>query len=306
MEHSENHKVRVTVFTPTYNRRHTIERLYNSLRKQTFKDFEWLVIDDGSTDNTEFMIMRWSRENDLFPIRYYWKPNGGKHTAHNYALEKAQGEYFAIIDSDDWYAPDALEILINEWNAIPSEAKDRFSNVEGLCCDKEGNLVGTPWPKDVYDVSGLAVRRIQRDTRGMYRLSVLKEFPFPQGFEGGFVTEGLVWNRMARKYLTRFINKIVGYIEYQPNGLSKRNLRTALSGSKAAVLYYRELSYSEYETLLERIKCKANVYRYAIHAKVPLLAEMKKEKNYFCGIFYALIGIMFYIIDRIRLTHEGN
>ena len=101
----------ITVFTPTYNRAYIIPKLYESLKRQTVKDFEWLVVDDGSTDNTSELLAEWTKEND-FPVRYIWQPNGGKPRAITKALAEAKGEWFFIVDSDDFISDDAIETII--------------------------------------------------------------------------------------------------------------------------------------------------------------------------------------------------
>ncbi len=294
----------VTVFTPTYNRAHVLERLYRSLQEQSFKDFEWLIVDDGSTDHTGTLVSSWKSEQNRFPIRYYWKPNGGKHTAHNYALEKARGEYLAIMDSDDWYTPDALEILTNAWNAIPGEMKSRFSNIEGLCSYQDGTIIGKPWPREIYDISGLEVRKIRKDTMGIYRLSILKKYPFPNGFDGCFVLEGLIWNRIADKYLTRFINRVVGYKEYLEDGLTKRPLVAKLAGSRSGVLFCREMSSRRSESYIRRVIYAINVYRYTFHSGLSFIQELKKEKSILFGIAFVSLGYLAYLKDRFRIAIE--
>src|SRR5690242_10850122 len=107
-----------TVFTPTYNRAHTLHRVFDSLRAQTIRDFEWLVIDDGSVDGTSEQISEWTNTVD-FPIRYFKQKNSGKHIAHNLAAREARGQFFLPLDSDDACMPDALERLSYHWNSIP-------------------------------------------------------------------------------------------------------------------------------------------------------------------------------------------
>lgn len=105
--------IEITLCTPTYNRAYIIEKLYHSLQKQTRKSFEWLVIDDGSVDNTESLLRKWQKEKNDFVIRYYKTSNGGKHRAVNYSLDLAQGDYYMVVDSDDYLTDDAVEKLCN-------------------------------------------------------------------------------------------------------------------------------------------------------------------------------------------------
>src|SRR5207237_1817583 len=103
-----------TVFTATFNRAHTLPRVYDSLRVQTLTDFEWLVVDDGSTDGTRELVAGWAAQ-PAFPIRYFHQENSGKHVAENVAVREAHGRFTATLDSDDWYAPDALESSLAAW-----------------------------------------------------------------------------------------------------------------------------------------------------------------------------------------------
>ena len=119
----------ITVFTPTYNRAYTLGDLYESLMAQSCFDFEWLIVDDGSTDNTEELVKNWL-DNGRFEVRYIKKPNGGKPSAINCGLEHARGEYFWIIDSDDTATPDGVETCIKWMKSLPKDQK--FAGVGGL------------------------------------------------------------------------------------------------------------------------------------------------------------------------------
>ena len=297
--------MRVTVFTPTYNRAHTLGRAYLSLRRQSFTDFEWLIIDDGSTDNTAESIAAWKGEDNFFPIRYYRKPNGGKHTAHNQGVSLAQGEYFAILDSDDWYDLDALKILVTAWESMSQDEKSAFSNVEALCRLPDGRTVGQPFPEDVYDSDNLAVQEIRKgltDTMGMYRLAVLREFPFPEVFQGSYVPEALVWNRIADRYRTRFLNATVGYKEYLQEGITRRSLRAAFAQSEPAVIYNREMSARKRISVALRLKSRANVYRYSYHNKMSILEQLRQERGVPLAIPFVVVGYLVHLKDRMAIS----
>ncbi len=296
----------VTVFTPTYNRRHTLWRVYRSLLAQTFRDFEWLIVDDGSTDDTGSLVGAWLREKNSFTIRYYRKQNGGKHTAHNLAITLARGEYFAILDSDDWYDPDALRVLVSRWDAMGEGERRTFANIEGVCRYEDGRLIGALFPQDVYDSDNFAIQALQErpmDTMGMYRLAVLREFPFPDGFDGCFVIESLVWDRIADRYRTRFINTTVGYKEYLAEGLTRRPLKARLANSASWILYYRELA-ARNVPLRKRFKCRVNVYRYALHNRLPLADQLGQERSPVCALPFALFGVLLCLKDRMVIRRE--
>ena len=135
-----------TVFTPTYNRARTIERVYRSLAAQAFRGFEWVVVDDGSTDGTRELVEAWKAEAS-FPIRYEWQENRGKHIASNKGIALARGELFITADSDDEFPPTALETFKRVWESIPEAERPGFAGAAGLCVDQRGRLVGDRFPR---------------------------------------------------------------------------------------------------------------------------------------------------------------
>lgn len=234
---------KVTVLTATYNRAHTLPRLYESLLKQSFKDFEWVIIDDGSNDATTTLAETWAKKQGFFDIKYFWYENRGKHVAINRGVGKARGEFCAVIDSDDWYPPTALTDLVTAWENIPIDIRSKYANVEGLGVKPDGSLIGSKFPTAIYDSDNFEIRLIRKemgDTQGMYRTDILRQFPFPEEFR--FVREGLVWNRIAEKYRTRFINMVVGIKEYQEDGLTRGGgLSVKIRRGESSILYYQEL-----------------------------------------------------------------
>lgn len=148
---------RFTVFTPTYNRAHTLHRVFESLLAQTFQDFEWLIVDDGSSDATRDLVNSWQAP---FPIRYIYKENGGKHTAFNLAVQEARGEFFLTFDSDDRCVSHALQRFYEVWQGI--EDKDAFSGVTALCMDEAGRVVGDEFVSELCDATYLQDKYIYK------------------------------------------------------------------------------------------------------------------------------------------------
>ncbi len=204
-----SYRYRITVFTPAYNRAATLHRPYASLRAQTMRDFEWLIVDDGSEDSTRRLVEGWQKEGE-FPIRYLYQSNAGKPAACNAGIQAAQGELFLTLDSDDGCVPNALERLLFHWNSIPESRRSEFSAVTALCQDQNGKLVGTLFPSDPLDSNSIELvykYRVKGEKWGFQRTEVLKEFPFPADSEHKFVSESVVWMAIARKYKTRFVNE---------------------------------------------------------------------------------------------------
>lgn len=253
----------ITVFTPTYNRAYLLPRLFESLCKQTFKNFEWLIVDDGSTDNTAEVVERLQNHPDrTFPVRYYKKENGGKHTAINLGVKEARGELFFIADSDDILPPDSLENVIFEWKSIKDNRS--FGGICGLDSTFEGKLIGSGLPFDKIDGTSIDVRfrlGVTGDMKEVFRVSVLKEFPFPEINGERFCPEVLVWNRIATKYQLRYINQIVYMAEYQQDGITSTITRSRMESPIASTMTYAEML--EYDIpLKEKVRSAINYWRF--------------------------------------------
>ncbi len=215
--------MRITVFTPTYNRGYRIGDLYQSLKQQTFHDFEWIVVDDGSTDHTEELFNRFLSEDCFFPIRYMKQKNGGKHRAINRGVSMAQGELFYIVDSDDYLPDRALEIIDSMEKTIPENEKSGFAGVCGQKGYSEEAPIGKSFDGDILDITTLQRPKyhVVGDKAEVIYTHLLRNYPFPE-FEGeNFVTECVVWDKVAaNNYKFRFFNQIVMICEYLPDGLS--------------------------------------------------------------------------------------
>ncbi|QLQ32101.1 MAG: glycosyltransferase family 2 protein [Candidatus Thiothrix singaporensis] len=202
-----------TVFTPTYNRAETLHRVYDSLCAQTFRDFEWLVVDDGSTDNTRERVEDWQAQA-AFPIRYLYQQNAHKKVAHNLGINAAQGELFLTLDSDDACKPQALERLLFHWRAIPDSQRNGFSAVTVLCEKESGEIVGSLFPAkpdggwiDSDSVEMSYRYKVRGEKWGFQRTDVLRQFPFEHADVTGLIPENVVWERISERYKTRFVNE---------------------------------------------------------------------------------------------------
>lgn len=199
-----------TIMTPTYNRAHTLQRAYDSLCEQNVQDFEWVIVDDGSTDHTAELVAQWQRQAS-FPIVYHWQTNQHKKTAFNQGVKLAKGELLVALDSDDTLVPNALEQLKKHWAAIDASERANYLGVVGLCARPNGQIVGDRFPTDPLDITSLELNfryNVRGEKFGALRTDVLAKFPFPEDIPG-FVPESLVWRSIARAgYKTRFVNTV--------------------------------------------------------------------------------------------------
>lgn len=214
----------VTIFTPTYNRKDLIERLYQSLLRQTQKNFEWLVVDDGSTDDTEIYFSDLLAKQQSFPIRYIKQENGGKHRAINNGVENASGELFFIVDSDDYLTENAID-KINQWVATLDNSH-KWAGISGLKGFSKDSVVGQRNEATYVDAknSERRKRNLLGDKAEVYFTEVLKKYPFPEIPGEKFISEEIVWNTIARDgYYLRWFNEIIYICDYLEGGLSKDN-----------------------------------------------------------------------------------
>ena len=211
----------ITLFTPTYNRAHLLSRLYNSILMQDVIDVEWLIVDDGSIDDTEALIENFQKES-IINIRYYKKSNGGKHTAINFGLQNAKGELFFIIDSDDVLAENALKNIKIHYQSIKNN--NNICGIVGLSqyIDKQ-EIVGDYFLRDDWEVSFADVYlkyHLKGDKSVAFKTAVLQQYPFPEKQGVRFVFEAVVWHEMSKKYKVLAINEVIQKKEYLQDGLT--------------------------------------------------------------------------------------
>lgn len=199
--------MRVTVFTPSYNSVNFIGRVWTSLLAQTCKDFEWLVIDDGSSDGTPKQIEQWASVAP-FPVRLIVKAsNVGLPNSYNMAFREARGEFLLMIGHDDSFTANAVERFLEVWDSIPSDKQAGFAGVVAACVDDEGHPIGRPLPTPVLDTNALDfyyVLGYRHERWAMLKTSVAGEYPFPEIDK--YVQEGTFFFRMARAYRLRFVD----------------------------------------------------------------------------------------------------
>ena len=234
----------LTIFTPTYNRAYSLERLYKSLVTQSLKDFEWLVVDDGSTDNTEELINKFVSDNKV-KICYFKQENGGKHRAINRGAAMAQGDYFLIVDSDDYLTSDAVESIKREWIKVCTR-----SDISGICFRKinysTNEIIGKAFPKDKLFATTFDIYynwKIRGDKAEVFRTSLIRKNPFPEISGERFMTETYVWNKIAghRKSMLYCINQGIYMCDYLPDGLTANFKCLLRNNPKGYIKYYSSL-----------------------------------------------------------------
>jgi len=253
----------ITVFTPTYNRASFLRNIFECLTQQTFYDFEWIVVDDGSTDSTKEVMKKIVTEHHTFPIKYIYKANEGKHVAINVGVRKAEGELFFILDSDDKLPIDSLETVAKFYSQIQNNQK--FGGVSGIDGLTNGEVLGSGLPSPIIDASTIDIRfkyKVKGDMAEVFRTEVMREFPFPEISGEKFCPEALVWNRIAKKYKLRFFNKIIYLAEYQHDGLTANIIKIRMKSPVGSMMTYSEMLSLDIP-LLQKIKASINFWRFS-------------------------------------------
>lgn len=234
---------RITVFTPTYNRAYILNRCYESLKRQTNKLFIWLIIDDGSTDDTEDLVNKWISEG-LIEIKYYKQNNGGKQRAHNKGVELCNSELFICMDSDDFLVDNAIERFISTWDSI--DDKKIISGIVALKGINKGMPIGTSMPQelklaplnDLYEKYGF-----KGDTALLFRTDILKRFPFFVAEGEKFIGEGYVYLQIDQLYNLFILNEIVYICEYLPDGYSSDVRKLTKDNPKSYMVLKRQATF---------------------------------------------------------------
>lgn len=214
----------VTILTPTYNRCAKLPKLYESLCAQSNRDFEWLVVDDGSTDNTRDLIGGYEGTAP-FTIRYVYKENGGKHTALNQGIGMIDSELTFIVDSDDYLAPDAIEIVLRYHEKfIGKKESEKLCGYSFLRAYSDGRVNVREFPVDEA-IDTYRQQRINNNLLGdkaeVYYTDILKKYPFEVFEKERFMPEDAVWMKMSGPYNMVHINKVTYYCDYLEGGLTK-------------------------------------------------------------------------------------
>ncbi|OCA70478.1 hypothetical protein BBI01_10990 [Chryseobacterium artocarpi] len=256
----------ITIFTPTYNRAEYLLKLYESLLNQTSKEFEWVIVDDGSSDNTYDVVTNFIEENKIL-IKYFKQENSGKHIAINKGVELAQGKLFFIVDSDDYLLPNAVAFVSDKYEEI----KD-VPYIGGLSA-RRGYDINQPIGSNNFSSSMITdvfefryKHNIMGDMAEVVKTSVLKKFPFPKINDERFCPESLIWNRIGVQYKFLWLPDIIYIGEYLQGGLTDNNFKIRKKSPESTLLFYKELQEMPVP-FVQKLRANINYWRFAKFSK---------------------------------------
>lgn len=278
---------KLTIFTPTYNRKHTISRIYKSILRQEnglYNDIEWLIVDDGSSDDTESLVNTWIKEQPPFTLNYIKQKNGGKHTAFNRAVQEAQGEFFFTVDSDDWLGENSIKDILIHFDAIHNN--ESLAGIIALKCFPTGKLIGIPYPKEnfISSIHDLSLQGYAGERSLVFKTKILLQYPFPIIQGERFIGECVVYDKIDEKYKFFVSNRILTVCEYQEDGLTGNIFRIMMQNAIGYKIYYAQ-RIDLAKSLRERIG-------YAIRYNAFNLLKEDSQYNY-KGKYKMLVNLMF-------------
>lgn len=284
---------RITVFTPTYNRAEKLVNCFKSLMNQTNKNFIWLIVDDGSTDNTKKVVENFKTKAN-FKIEYYYKKNGGKHTAHNYAVKKCHTDYFLIFDSDDVLEKITIEVLNNKIRLI-----DNDENISGIIGNKfdinSKKVIGVVLP-DIKIASGIELYQrlnFHGDTLRLYKTNILKKYFFPEIKGEKFVAENVVFDKIDEKYKMLIIHEKLYLSEYCLDGYSKNIIKIRINNP---IGYSLSLKSTAETAITLKKKIGVTILYIMWNRKFKINNDFSKYKNKIIFILCYPLSLIFNLI----------
>ena len=270
-------------------------KLYDSLNKQTLNDFEWVIVDDGSTDGTEKIVKKIKNNCREFSITYIKKENGGKHTALNTAMQYVRGKYVFIVDSDDYISQDAIESVISWCKEI--DGRKEIAGVAGLRAYQTGEIIGGNGDETKEYIEAKNTERKKYNLLGdkaeVYKTEILKKYSFPVFGKEKFLSEAAVWNAIARDgYLIRWYCKPIYYTEYLKEGLTFAvKYKDIESQNFEGYSYVTKIDIMSYPSIKTKSMIFIKYYKKAKKRKINFRRVCKKlDINFFKGSIYWMLG----------------
>ncbi len=290
----------LTVFTPAYNRAHTLPRTYQSLCRQTCKDFEWLIVDDGSSDNTREVVDDWIKEN-IIPIRYIYQENQGMHGAHNTAYRNIKTELNTCIDSDDYMPDDAVEKIISFWK---EKGSDKYAGIVGLDYTVNGELIGTDFPEGMEEttLNGFYGKGGRGDKKLVYRTEIISHYPeYPRFGNEKYFSLGYKYLLIDQDYTLLTLNEPLVVVDYQLDGSSSSMWKQYWNNPNG----FRFLR-KEHMRLYHSWKVKVrSCIHYVSHTIRARKYRDLYQTPYPCVTFCCIpIGVVIYWITRHKVLHN--
>lgn len=287
----------LTIFTPTYNRADLLNNIFNNLSSQSYMNFEWIIIDDGSTDQTKDVVNIFKKKSH-FPIHYYWKQNGGKHTAYNFALNFAKGELFMCLDSDDVLTKDAIELIKNHYEKI--KYKENCCGFIGYKENEDKTLLSPQFPENL-DYSSLIDLDLKYNCRGeytlIYKTNIAKQYLFPVFKGENFVGENVVYDKIDESYTYFLLRNSICLCKYFADGYTSMNDILMKNNPSGYCIYFMQrIDYQN--NIIKKVNIAAKYHCFKMFAQKDSRLNYDGKNKFIIILSYPL-GIIYFVYYKI-------
>ncbi len=298
----KNKEKLLTIFTPTYNRGYILPQLYQSLIRQTDHNFIWMIVDDGSSDNTQQFVEEWKKEN-IVDIVYIHQTNQGKMQAHNVGVQNTTTELFVCVDSDDYLVVTAVETIIAKWLLLTKNEKEIISGLVAYRGKNERAVIGNEFPEGIEfsPLSNLYQKGFVGDTTLIFKTVILRAHMFPKIEGEKFITEAFVYDQIDRKYSLCLIREVLTVCEYREDGLTKNGMKLVIQnpGGWAAYSIQKGNYTKKFSKSFKNYAWAVSYRLMARRKKLPVRVERK-----LIYVLSAPLGLLLYI--RRKLKYRGK
>lgn len=300
---------RYSIFVPCYNRGDVLDKTLQSVAGLDHNNFEAIIINDGSTDDTDSICRVWIKKA-LFPIQYFSQTNQGKHVAHNKAVSEARGDFFLTLDAGDFIIKDALSQIDTYWDEIDEAQRPGFAGVSGLCLTEKGEISGHQYPREFVDSNYFDIFRIipeGGEKREAMLTTILKSYPFPEYSGEKLVRPDFILRQISRDYKFRFINVPLEINIREVDGYTANLRRFRVTSPNNFYHYFREEINENYR--YDRNKKIFYYYtryvRYALHCRITLFSQAVEVENKLLWLAAIPSGVLGWLKDVVRKKIMG-
>ena len=297
----------LSIITPTYNRELELKKCYDTLVTQSLKDFEWIIVDDGSTDETSDLVASWIEQSSI-TIKYFKQKNLGRYMALNKGVEEASGYLSMYMDSDDWFVDNAIQRIKESWENLSEVLQVKLCGLSFLCYDDFGNLIGDKYPKENYISNFFDIRMVDNvkgDKKELIKTEILKQYTFPYFKDQKRMPTTYVLYGISKKYPAIFINKVVIYKQYIQTGWTKNIDKVRMKNSITSKEYYKHIINLYYPfKYAKALGFYTNYFRYGLHTHTSLKKAISDVKLSFLLPVGVVLGYVLYLKDRRRFKKE--
>lgn len=298
-----------TIFVPCFNRGNVLEKTLDTVASLDFRDYEVILIDDGSTDNTRNCAQSWIAKK-RFSLEYIYQENQGKHVAYNRAVAVAKGFFIITLDAGDYMVRDALTQIVKYWQLIDPGDRSRFAGVSGLCQNERGDVSGSHYSRDYIDSDYYEIFDIVPvggEKREAIRTDIAKNYLFPECSGEKLFRPDMILRQISKKYKFRFINFPLEVNVREKDGYTANIFKYRVTSPKSFQYYFKQEinEHYKYDKNIRPLYCYTRYIRYSFHSRVGLMRQINEANNKWLYIIALPLGFASWLMDLLKKKIQG-